>query len=566
MAVQHPKRIGKYEIQEYLGGGMSCVYRALDPLIDKTLTIKVLTEEGCSDEDTKARFLREAKLAAKLDHENVVSVYDFGQDDGRPFMVMEYVRGEDLKSAIVHHRTGDLANKLRIAGQIAGALEYIHAQGIIHRDIKPENIRINSAGNVKLIDFGIAKSVNLSLTRDGFTLGTPYYMAPEQVRGKEVTQLVDVYAFGILLFELLSGTKPFTGDSIDQIFFKILQEPINVDPLKQAGIPAGICSLIGQCTEKAAERRIQSFQEVRRRLEAIPVKFEKKPVVHLTGDEPTAKLEPMPANRRRWLVWVGVAVGLAIAYPVGRFFISPSEPSAAVAPEPKAPDATPALPASLTTPTGEMVLVPAGSFLSGEAATASDLGPFYIDKTEVTNQAFAEFCRETQRKCPQLEGALPANPVVNVSFMDAAEFAKWAGKRLPTMKEWEKAARGTDGRLYPWGNDADPARANVSDNPKRPKPSAEPAANFDTGKSPSGVLNMAGNVWEFVEELRGPSPSAIKAFSSVLSPPAREDEPWYVMMGGSFEVPLLKNVTFEWASVPARFKSNDIGFRCVKTP
>src|SRR5262245_51873233 len=138
--MQHPTRIGKYDIQEYLGGGMSRVYRAVDPLIDKTLTIKILTEEGCADEDAKARFLREAKVAAKLDHENVVSVYDFGQDDGRPYMVMEYVRGEDLKTAIVNKRSGDLANRIRIARQIAAGLEYIHSQGIIHRDIKPENV------------------------------------------------------------------------------------------------------------------------------------------------------------------------------------------------------------------------------------------------------------------------------------------------------------------------------------------------------------------------------------------------------------------------------------------
>src|SRR5262245_32029389 len=295
---------------------MSCVYRALDPLIDKTLTIKILTDEGCSDEDTKARFLREAKLAAKLDHENVVSVYDFGQDDGRPFMVMEFVRGEDLKSAIVHHRTGDLANKIRIAGQIAGALEYIHAQGIIHRDIKPENIRINSAGNVKLIDFGIAKSVNLSLTRDGFTLGTPYYMAPEQVRGKEVTQLVDIYAFGILLFELMTATRPFVGETIDQIFFKILQEEIDLGPLRLAGMPEAMCALITGCTEKVAERRIQSFEEVRKRLAAMVLA--KEVVAKSTPPEPAPA--PASTSSRRWLVWAGVAVVVALIYPVSLMF------------------------------------------------------------------------------------------------------------------------------------------------------------------------------------------------------------------------------------------------------
>src|SRR5215510_9231660 len=267
--MQHPQRIGKYEIEEYLGGGMSRVYRARDPLIEKTLTIKILTDEGAADDEAKARFLREAKVAARLEHENIVSVYDFGQYEDRPFMVMEFVRGEDLKSAIANQRAGDFENKVRIALQVAGALEYIHSQGIIHRDVKPENVRINASGNAKLIDFGIAKTVNLSLTRVGFTLGSPLYMAPEQARGKEVTKLVDIYAFGILMFELMTGAKPFVGDSIDQIFFKILQEEIDLSPLRLAGMPESVCTLIAVCADKATDRRIQSFHEVRQRLAAI---------------------------------------------------------------------------------------------------------------------------------------------------------------------------------------------------------------------------------------------------------------------------------------------------------
>src|ERR1051326_7186107 len=177
-----PARIGKYELQEFLGGGMSHVYRARDTVIGRTVAVKILTEEGCQDAEAKARFLAEARMAGNIAHDNVLSIYDFGEDERhRPFMVMEFLRGEDLRHAIKDGHTGDLKSKVKIALQVARALQYVHAQKIIHRDIKPENVHINSAGVVKLMDFGIAKTEGLAMTRAGYVLGTPYYMAPEQV-------------------------------------------------------------------------------------------------------------------------------------------------------------------------------------------------------------------------------------------------------------------------------------------------------------------------------------------------------------------------------------------------
>ena len=260
---QSLRNIGKYELEEFLGGGMSHVYRARDTIIGRTVAVKILTEAGCADEEAKTRFLAEARMAGNISHENIIAIYDFGEDDQqRPFMVMEFLRGEDLRHAIRDGHTGDLANKLRIALDIARALAYIHGQKIIHRDIKPENMHITTAGAVKLMDFGIAKTEGLSLTRAGFVLGTPYYMAPEQVLGKEVTDQVDVYAFGILLYELLLGVKPISGDTVERIFYSILNEPIDLAPLKQAGMPQNIVDLVSRCTAKNPEDRPQSFQDV----------------------------------------------------------------------------------------------------------------------------------------------------------------------------------------------------------------------------------------------------------------------------------------------------------------
>ena len=229
--MQLPARLGKYELQEFLGGGMSHVYRAFDTVIGRTVAVKILVEPASQDPDARDRFLAEAQTAARVTHENVISIYDFGTDPEKGlFMVMEFLQGEDLRHAIKNGHTGDLRSKLEIALQIARALDYIHKNRIIHRDIKPENVHINAAGVVKLMDFGIAKSEDLSRTQPGYVLGTPYYMAPEQVRGEQLTGLVDVYAFGVLLFELLTGQKVFVADSVDRIFYSILNVPLDVAP------------------------------------------------------------------------------------------------------------------------------------------------------------------------------------------------------------------------------------------------------------------------------------------------------------------------------------------------
>src|SRR5215469_5106954 len=213
-----PARIGKYELEEYLGGGMAEVYRARDTLIGRTVAVKVLTEKGRHDHEVKERFLAEARTAGNLSHENILGIYDFGEDEQqRPFMVMEFLRGEDLRSAIRNGHTGDLRNKLRIALELARALAFIHSEKIIHRDLKPENVHIALNGQVKLMDFGIAKREGLDLTRTGLMVGTPYYMAPEQVTGGPLTAQADVYSFGVLLYELITGIHAISGDSMERI-------------------------------------------------------------------------------------------------------------------------------------------------------------------------------------------------------------------------------------------------------------------------------------------------------------------------------------------------------------
>jgi eukaryotic-like serine/threonine-protein kinase len=261
-----PHRVGKYELLECLGGTAAQVYRARDRNLGRSVAFKILSETGLADRETKARFLAEARLTGSLTHENVIAFYDYGEVDGRPFLVMEFLEGESLRQQIREGRTGDLRAKLSLARQIAVALAYVHSKGIVHRDVKPDNIRVDVTGRVKLVDFGIAKCDNLSLTGAGFTVGTPYYMAPEQIRGLKPTPLVDIYAFGVVLFELLTGTRPFEAPTVDGIFDLILHQPVNLEPLARSGVPVELIGLIQDLTDKDPSKRPQDFNVVRNRM------------------------------------------------------------------------------------------------------------------------------------------------------------------------------------------------------------------------------------------------------------------------------------------------------------
>jgi formylglycine-generating enzyme required for sulfatase activity len=205
-----------------------------------------------------------------------------------------------------------------------------------------------------------------------------------------------------------------------------------------------------------------------------------------------------------------------------------------------------------------MIYYPGGAFPFGPNKKPVNLGPFYIDETEVSNADYAEFCRATGCAPPSGPGD---EPVVEVTIAQARSYARWKGRRLPTAQEWERAARGVDAHLYPWGKEGDPKRANVLDNPTLVNHALMPVRSF--AKLPE--YQMAGNVWEMIDTPVTASDAAVAMFSTLVTPAPTRDERWIQIRGGSYNTPLAAAVTYEFSSIPERFSGPDIGFRCAKT-
>jgi tetratricopeptide (TPR) repeat protein/predicted Ser/Thr protein kinase len=262
--------IGKYHVQRVLGrGGMGTVYEAIDPFINRKVALKTMIAGLADNPELKARFLREAQSAGGLRHRNIVTVYDLGEDKGQPYIAMEFIDGTDLEKVIQNREPLTVEWKLDVLRQLCEGLGYAHKAGIVHRDIKPANVRVTNDGEVKIMDFGIAHLQSSTMTKSGLVLGTVHYMAPEQIEGQKVDHRADIFSVGAIAYELIAYKRPFDGDTITAVMYKIMHDRPDPKALPETEYSPALQDIIMKALARDVRERYQSLDDMHRELVGV---------------------------------------------------------------------------------------------------------------------------------------------------------------------------------------------------------------------------------------------------------------------------------------------------------
>jgi eukaryotic-like serine/threonine-protein kinase len=313
---------GRYTLQELVGaGGMSSVYRAHDELLDRHVALKILHPTYREDEDTVERFRREARAVARLSHPNVVTVIDRGEEDGHQFIVFEYVDGVTLKDHLARQGPLPVEEAVGIAVDVGEALAYAHAQGIVHRDVKPQNVIMNGDGAPKVTDFGIARSVDVDkgVTQTGTVVGTGDYIAPEQASGEPVVPASDVYGLGCVLFELLTGSPPFSGTGFVDVAMQHIHAPVPSVRERRADVPPRVAAAVERALAKDPADRFESMDAFVAELRASLAR--PRATVEEAATTVLPKARPAPRRTARRIPIAPILAGLVIVAGVAALLI-----------------------------------------------------------------------------------------------------------------------------------------------------------------------------------------------------------------------------------------------------
>ena len=495
----------RYVIDQSIGkGGMGTVYRAHDKLVDEEIALKFMSPRALRTQRGQSLFIKEAQLARRLRHENIVAVHDVSTTaEGVLYLSMELLKGTSLREYLRRHRNAkrhmDVRLGIRVILQILAGLEYAHKL-VVHRDLKPENVMLMPGERVKVLDFGLALAVEEEQAAETTAtpgkkrrvIGTAVYASPEQHQHKSIDLRSDLYTVGLLLNEVLTLRTP-------------IDEQVDIMDARNDVAPS-IVKIVNRAVMKEKERRFQSAREFYDEIKAAYTESYTK----RQGDE------------------VVTASGKKVD-------------------------------------TANMVYIEGGSFVMG-TNEYEDQGPehevytdpYYIDKYPVTFEDYSAFVEDTGYAIPkfwedpELNG--PRQPISGITWADAQAYAQWAGKKLPTEIQWEFAARGRDNRRYPWGNvDADTVRCNFGDYLGMPSI----VTMHDTGQTPDGIFDMAGNVYEWCANPF--LPYNPKGHSKEVA----AAEPRRVVRGGSWHSPVEELLCTARKGIFPESQLATVGFRCV---
>ncbi|NSW52999.1 MAG: SUMF1/EgtB/PvdO family nonheme iron enzyme [Anaerolineae bacterium] len=633
--------IDRYQVLERRGtGGMAVVYHGYDTRLERDVAIKLIRTENIAQseyENMLMRFEREAKAQARFSHPNIVPIYDYGKIDGVPYLVMDFIEGGTLKELVGKPMALDRVVALTLP--VADALDYAHQQHVIHRDVKPSNILMKSPLRPMLTDFGIAKILETDLTTltgSGVGVGTPEYMAPEQWKGKVYPQ-TDMYALAVVVYEMLTGTRPYHADTPAAVAIQQATDPLPKPTRQRLDLPKSADDFLLRALAYNPTERFATMEEFKAGLyNLLPSSVASVYVVKdssarqedqarnaqndpdftdLSHNSEAVDIQPShalpayvqkPANRKKaWLVVLPVLLLVILAGALllqGKPFLAafagrtstatitatatsapatPTVASATPAPMPTrtdAPTATATIPSMLVREQDgmEMVYISAGEFNMGYAGGEEDesyvhpvyLDAYWIDRFEVTNAQYQACVSAGECSLPNrnrsylrtdyyLSLSYADYPVIHINWHQAAAYCAWAGGRLPTEAEWEKAARGISDRIYPWG---DEAPACTLANKGGCVGDTSQVGSFPDGASPYGVMDMAGNVWEWVADWYGAD-----AYSQSMgeNPPGPAVGTLRVIRGGSWGdgADQMRVSDRSWSDPDSRWGGS--GVRCV---
>jgi serine/threonine-protein kinase len=507
----------RYKITERLGeGGMGEVYKALDERTDQQVAVKFLARQWLANPEVLERFHREAETLRQLDHPNIVKFIDAFEHEGQYVIVMEYLPGGSLLG-LLKQGALPVERAQQIALDLCDALIRAHRLNIIHRDIKPENVLIDSNGTPKLADFGVARLTEFTrMTRSGTQVGTPYYMSPEAWEGKNLDAQADIWSLGVMLFEMLAGRVPFDGETGPAVMTKVFTAPPPDLRKLRADVPSGLAVIVNQMLARDKNKRYQTVRQVAVDLESgqrmtTPVPSKSAPVAF-------PEFFKSLFNVRALLITGVLIIGGLIGFDVISLpkITLPDTTEQSIVGESSPAEETPEIGSTRVSAKDGMTLVyvPAGNFVMGRGNGQEDEKPvhtvfldaYWIDQTEVTNGMYQQCVSDDICEPPSLSRSFTREgyfgnpeydnfPVIYVNWDQAVAYCAWADRRLPTEAEWEKAARGTAGSLYPWGNESPSLNLAIFNN--FTGDTAE-VAGYPDGASVYSVMDMAGNVFEWV--------------------------------------------------------------------